>query len=90
MDSPAKLTLLVQQIMLDPNTTPETKKLIAKLEESYDEICAKWLDVELSQDWLLDLYQRNVFVKPEIYLRSLEKISFGDRVSDISKQWVSQ
>ena len=66
------------------------KKIIAKLEESYDEICAKWLDVELSQDWLLDLYQRNVFIKPEMYLRSLEKISFGNRVGDISKQWVSQ
>ena len=66
------------------------KKIITKLEESYDEICAKWLNEELSQDWLLNLYQRDIFIKPEVYLRSLEKISFGDRVGDNSKQWVSQ
>ena len=66
------------------------KKIITKLEESYDEICAKWINEELSQDWLLDLYQRDIFIKPEVYLRSLEKISFGERVGDNSKQWVSQ
>ena len=66
------------------------KKIIDKLEESYDTICSNWLDVELNQERLLDLYQRNIFIKPEIYLQTLEKISFGDKVGDISKQWVSQ
>ena len=31
MDSPAKLTLLVQSILSDPNTTQETKKLVVEL-----------------------------------------------------------
>ena len=66
------------------------KKLIAELENSYDEICAKWLDVELSKDCLLDFYERNIFIKPEMYLRKLEKISFGKREGSASKQWVSQ
>jgi len=66
------------------------KKIIAKLEENYEKICAEWIDVDLSQDRLLDFYQTNIFVKPEIYLRSLEKISFGDRPRNVSREWVSQ
>ena len=66
------------------------KKLIIKLEENYDEICAKWRDVELDKNSLLDFYQKNVFIKPETYLRSLEKISFGEKAGDITKNWVSQ
>ena len=54
MDSPAKLTLLVQQIMLDPNTTPETKKLIAKLLDGEGKLAerSKWfayMDLSYSQ-----------------------------------------
>ena len=66
------------------------KKIITKLEERYDEICAQWLDVELNEDTLLEFYETGVFVKPEVYLRSLEKISFGDSVGNISREWVSQ
>ena len=66
------------------------KKIMTKLEENYDKICAQWLDVELSQENLLDFYESGVFVKPEVYLRSLEEISFGDRVRNISREWVSQ
>ena len=66
------------------------KKIIAKLEENYEKICAEWIDVDLSQDRLLDFYQTNIFVKPEIYLRSLEKISFTDRPRNVPREWVSQ
>ena len=66
------------------------KKLIAELEKNYDKICAKWLDVEFNQDYLLDFYQKNVFIKPELYLRKLEQISFGKRERGITKEWVSQ
>jgi len=66
------------------------KKLIAELENSYDEICAKWLDVELNKDSLLNFYERNIFIKPEMYLRKLEQISFGKRERGASKKWVSQ
>ena len=66
------------------------KKLIAELEKNYDEICAKWLNEELNQDYLLDFYQKSIFIKPELYLRKLEQISFGNKASDNSKQWVSQ
>ena len=66
------------------------KKLIAELEKNYDEICARWLNEELNQDYLLDFYQKSIFIKPELYLRKLEQISFGNKASDNSKQWVSQ
>ena len=66
------------------------QKIITKLEENYDEICVKWLDVELDQDKLLNIYQSNIFKKPETYLRSLEKISFGKKVKSNTREWVSQ
>jgi len=66
------------------------KKIIAKLEKNYDKICAQWLEVELNEDNLLNFYETGVFVKPEVYLRSLEEISFGGRVGNISREWVSQ
>lgn len=54
MDSPAKLTLLVQQIMLDPNTTKDTKELVAALLEGENKLAkqSKWfayLDTSYSQ-----------------------------------------
>ena len=54
MDSPAKLSLLVQQIMLDPNTTTETKKLVAELLDSEGKLAepSKWfayMDLSYSQ-----------------------------------------
>ena len=66
------------------------QKIIAQLEKNYDKICAQWLDVELNEDNLLKLYETGVFVKPEVYLQSLELISFGSRKANISKKWVSQ
>ena len=66
------------------------KKIIAKLEKNYDKICAQWLDVELNEDNLLKFYETGVFVKPEVYLQSLEQISFGNRKANISKEWISQ
>ena len=66
------------------------QKIIAQLEKNYDKICAQWLDVELNEDNLLKLYETGVFVKPEVYLQSLELISFGSRKENISKKWVSQ
>ena len=54
MDSPAKLSLLVQQIMLDPNTTIETKKLVAELLDDEGKLAepSKWfayMDLSYSQ-----------------------------------------
>jgi|TARA_B110000263_G_scaffold161487_1_gene140391 tetratricopeptide (TPR) repeat protein len=66
------------------------KKIIAKLEKNYDKICAQWLDVELNENNLLKFYETGVFVKPEVYLQSLEQISFGNRKANISKEWISQ
>ena len=66
------------------------KKIIAKLEKNYDKICAQWLDVELNENNLLKFYATGVFVKPEVYLQSLEQISFGNRKANISKEWISQ
>jgi hypothetical protein len=39
---------------------------------------------------LLKFYETGVFVKPEVYLQSLEQISFGNRKANISKGWISQ
>ena len=66
-----------------------SKKMVAKLEKNYDKICTQWLDVELNDNYLLDFYKTGVFVKPELYLRSLETFSFGHRVKNISREWVS-
>ena len=66
------------------------KRIISKLEKNYDKICAQWLDVELNEENLLRFYETGVFSKPEVYLRSLEEISFGDRAGNISREWVSQ
>ena len=66
------------------------KKIITKLEKNYDKICAKWLDVELNEDTLLKFYETDVLIKPEVYLRFLEQISFGNSKANISREWVSQ
>ena len=44
MDSPAKLTLLVQSILSDPNTTQETKKLVVELLDKEQKLAepSKW------------------------------------------------
>ena len=44
MDSPAKLTLLVQSILSDPNTTKETKKLVVELLDKEQKLAepSKW------------------------------------------------
>ena len=54
MDSPAKLTLLVQSIISDPNTNTDTKKLITELLSSEGKLAdpSKWfayLDLTYSQ-----------------------------------------
>ncbi len=54
MDSPAKLTLLVQSIISDPNTNTDTKKLISELLDSEGKLAepSKWfayLDLSYSQ-----------------------------------------
>ena len=44
MDSPAKLTLLVQSILSDPNTTQDTKKLVVELLDKEQKLAepSKW------------------------------------------------
>ena len=44
MDSPAKLTLLVQSILSDPNTTKDTKKLVVELLDKEQKLAepSKW------------------------------------------------
>ena len=44
MDSPAKLTLLVQSILSDPNTTQDTKKLVVELLDNEQKLAepSKW------------------------------------------------
>ena len=66
-----------------------SKKIIEEIEKNYDKICTQWLNVELNETNLLNFYKTGVFVKPEVYLQSLEKISFGNRVKTISREWVS-
>ena len=68
------------------------KKMITKLEQDYDKICAKWLNVELNEDNILNFYETGtgILIKPEKYLRYLEQISFGDEVVNISKERVSE
>lgn len=66
------------------------KEIIEKLEKNYDKICNKWINIELNEDSLLKFYETDVFVKPEIYLRSLKEISFGKSKANVSKKWVSQ
>ena len=56
------------------------KKIITKLEKDYDKICAKWLNVELNEDNILNFYETGILIKPEKYLRFLEQISFGEEV----------
>lgn len=64
------------------------KNLIDKLEQNFDSICAKWINIELGNDELLQLYKSEIFVKPESYLHLLESQSFGGELGD-SKEWVS-
>ena len=54
MDSPAKLSLLVQSIISDPNTNSDTKKLVAELLEGENKLAekSKWfayMDLSYSQ-----------------------------------------
>ena len=67
-----------------------SKKIITKIEQNYDKICAKWLDVELNEDNITSFYETGVFTKPEVYLKLLKQISFGDKKATIPKEWVSQ
>ena len=50
MDSPAKLTLLVQSILSDPNTTQDTKKLVVELLDKEQKLAepSKWFAYLLS------------------------------------------
>ena len=64
------------------------KEMILKLEENYKEICEQWTNVELDGSQLSKFYETGIFAKPEIFLRYLEKISFGTKVS-ITREWVS-
>ena len=66
------------------------RELIDELEKNFEKICSQWLDVELTENNLLEFYETSVFVKPEVYLESLERIGFGHRKSIISKEWISQ
>jgi len=66
------------------------KEKVIELEKNYDEICARWIDVNFNETNLLDFYETGVFVKPEVFLRSLEKLSFAKKVLNKSKSWVSQ
>lgn len=65
------------------------KKSIATLEKNYDRICEQWRDVELNEDTLLKFYETGVFVKPEVYLKTLEESSFGSGKANLSREWVS-
>lgn len=71
--------------VLNPN-----KKLVSVLENEYDEICAKWVDVNLNEDNIREFYATGIFEKPEIYLQSLRKISFGSQTEQVTRTWVSQ
>lgn len=66
------------------------KKIISQLEKNYENICAKWINVEFSKDNLSNFYNSDIFTKPEIYLKSLEKISFGNKIEKLTKEWISQ
>lgn len=65
------------------------EKLIATLEKNYDSICEQWRDVELNQDTLLKFYETGVFVKPEVYLKTLEEASLGRSKVNPPREWVS-
>jgi len=68
------------------------KEIITKLEQDYDKICAKWLNVELNEENILNFYEIaiDILIKPEKYLRSLEQMSLGNEVVNISKESFSQ
>lgn len=65
------------------------KELIAKLEKNFKKICTKWKSIELNSYGLTNLYQNNVFEKPENYFQFLENKSFGKEHASFSKRWVS-
>lgn len=65
------------------------KKLVSKLEKNYDQICSKWLDVNLSEDNIDYFYDLGVFAKPHQYIQYLKEISFGIRAETQSREWVS-
>ena len=65
------------------------EKLVSKLENNYDQICSKWLDVNLSEDSLQRFYDSGVFAKPHLYIQYLKEISFGNKAEIQSKEWVS-
>jgi hypothetical protein len=66
------------------------EKIVSTLEKNYDKICSQWLDVELNKDNLKRFYETDIFVKPEVYLQSLEKSYFGNSKVDVFREWVSQ
>ena len=67
---------------------PEDKN-ISELETNFDEICKKWLDICLDENTIKNFYNTDVFQKPEGYLRYLEKISFGNELTNTHLQWIS-
>ena len=67
---------------------PENK-IVAEIEKNLDDICAKWKHKKLDKNELSNLYQSNLFIKPEKYLQFLENKNFGKEPNSISKEWVS-
>ena len=63
---------------------------VEKLEKNFSQICARWLEVELSEDTLLNFYETGLFTKPEAYLQSLANMSFGNKEAIRARDWVSQ
>jgi len=64
------------------------KRIVLEIENNYEKICSKWIDIELSEKQLNDFYQTNIFIRPEIYLEFLEQINFGQR-KRIIREWIS-
>ena len=65
------------------------KTIIYELENNFTDICNKWFDIQLDKSQLLNLYQTNIFEKPESYITLLQNIHFGKNPKDNEKNWVS-
>ena len=70
--------------ILNPN-----KDLIYKFEDNFNKIYAKWLKIKLDKIQLKELYDSEIHMNPETFLKLLEKENIGSEINAVSKKWVS-
>tara|TARA_B100001063_G_C16731916_1_gene539789 strand:+ start:503 stop:1621 length:1119 start_codon:yes stop_codon:yes gene_type:complete len=70
--------------VLNPN-----KDLINDIENNFNKIYSKWIDIELDQKKLNNLYNSNLMINPEIFLQILKKENIGYEINTQSIKWVS-